>query len=142
MKAYWDTSSLLKLYIAEPESPQFIALSAKLGVAIPLSALHQLEIKNALELKTARQELTDKDRAGVWASINADIQTGSLIIAPVQLDLVFHEAHLLTQHTQKTLCRALDILHVAFAIVAGCDTFVTHDSRQRTLAALVGLAVP
>ena len=37
--------------------------------------------------------------------------------------------------------RSLDLWHVAAAMEAGCDTFVSFDSRQRKAAGLFGLQV-
>ncbi|NBB78756.1 MAG: PIN domain-containing protein [Verrucomicrobia bacterium] len=43
------------------------------------------------------------------------------------------------QYASEYLCRTLDIIHVATAILSGVKTFVTCDHRQAKLAREVGL---
>jgi predicted nucleic acid-binding protein len=45
------------------------------------------------------------------------------------------------RHTAKGGFRTYDILHVASALVLGCDTFWSFDAKAKKLAKLEGLAV-
>ena len=45
------------------------------------------------------------------------------------------------RHTAKEGFRAYDILHVSSALVLGCDTFWSFDTKARKLAKLEGLMV-
>ncbi len=46
------------------------------------------------------------------------------------------------RHTAKHGFRAYDLLHVASALLLGCDTFWSFDLKARDLAVLEGLSVP
>jgi predicted nucleic acid-binding protein len=59
MSAHWDTSALLKLYLAEPDSPAVRSVYSELALPVWLTALHQLEARNALELLAARGQLSE-----------------------------------------------------------------------------------
>ncbi len=49
------------------------------------------------------------------------------------------EMRLPEQYTAATLARSLDIMHVAAAVAAAPDVFVTADSRQESVARKAGL---
>ena len=55
---YWDTSALLKLYVAEDDSGYFIGLIAKIDQAIVCSAISAIEILSALYRKGRNRELS------------------------------------------------------------------------------------
>jgi predicted nucleic acid-binding protein len=44
-------------------------------------------------------------------------------------------------HASATGARSLDVLHVAIAKLLGLQHFASFDTRQRALAALVGLTI-
>lgn len=50
-------------------------------------------------------------------------------------------ALLATNHSSTTGCRSLDILHVAAAQKLGASEILSFDTRQRALAAQMGLRV-
>ena len=45
------------------------------------------------------------------------------------------------RHTARNGFRTYDILHVATAVILGCDTFFSFDVRAKKLAELEGLTV-
>jgi predicted nucleic acid-binding protein len=53
-------------------------------------------------------------------------------------DLYYDLVH---RHTAKHSFRTNDVLHVASALILGCDTFWSFDSKARKLAELEGLMV-
>jgi len=55
------------------------------------------------------------------------------------LATVFEE--LVHRHTIKRGFRAYDIMHVAAALLLGCDTFWSFDAKAKKLAELEGLKV-
>ena len=57
MEAYADTSVLAKLYVAEPNSADAIALVKKHAPPLPIVLLHEIELRNALRLKVFRKEM-------------------------------------------------------------------------------------
>jgi len=59
----------------------------------------------------------------------------------LDFELVFAEAAELSRlYSVKLLTRSLDLLHVAAARAARCNTFVSADDRQLALAKVSGLA--
>lgn len=139
---YVDTSLLVKLYVREPESPQAIALVLSFNTPLPLTHLQQLELRNALRLKRARDELTSQDARSAEKDFESDIGLGRFEPIAFEGETFFQRAEALSrEYTASTMCRTLDILHVASALTIGCREFASFDQRQRTLATEVGLAV-
>ena len=63
-------------------------------------------------------------------------------MAPADLDLALLEEafHTLAhRHTARHGFRTYDILHVATALLLGCDTFWSFDAKAKKLAKLEGL---
>ncbi|MBK8035803.1 MAG: hypothetical protein IPK22_01505 [Verrucomicrobiaceae bacterium] len=78
--------------------------------------------------------------AQALSEIESDLAQGILIAAPVDSSLHWAECRRISAaHTLATGSRAYDITHVGAATVLKCDTFLSFDGRQRTLAGLVGL---
>ncbi len=140
MKCYFDTSALTKLYFPEKESAalsQFI-LSAK--EPILYSLLHELELKNAIDLKLFRREISKQQQTQLFRYIEEDKRKGVLSPVTANWTEVFAQAIGLSQKNTRLLgCRSLDILHVAVAIKLGCTHFFSFDNRQRQLAKSSGL---
>jgi predicted nucleic acid-binding protein len=58
------------------------------------------------------------------------------------LAAVFMRAERLSaKYSAEIGTRSLDLWHVAAAIEAGCETFVSYDNRQRKAAELSGLHI-
>lgn len=67
---------------------------------------------------------------------------GRFLVPGHEEESVWLEAERLTDaHTAAHHLRSLDILHVAFAVVAGAKRFWSFDDRQKRLAEAVGLEV-
>jgi len=138
---YLDTGCLVKLYYPEPESAQVAALVA--AQPIVYLALHELELRNALELKLFRKEGRPAQVRAVQALVAEDLRAGTLHRPALSWDDVLEEATTFaSSHTRKVGCRSLDILHCAAARLLSATAFVTTDDRQRRLAAIIGLACP
>ena len=138
---YLDTGCLLKLYYPEPESPRVARISR--GHPIAFLSLHELELLNALELKLFRKEGRPAQVRAVRALLAEDLRTGTLHRPAVAWDDVLEESKALAQSfTRKLGCRSLDILHCAAARRLSVTAFITTDTRQRRLAAAVGLTCP
>lgn len=142
MTTYVDSALLVKAYCPEATSPQAIALISQVVPPLPLTHLHELEIRNALRLKRHRAELTDPELKGALAHFQADIDIGLLARPNYDLAQVFREAEALSAgHAAATGARSLDVLHVAAAVVMGVRAFASFDRRQRAVAAKAGLKV-
>jgi predicted nucleic acid-binding protein len=140
-KIYFDSGALIKIYIRESYSIQVIA-KVKTVPQIPYSHLHDLEIRNALRAQAGRNLITEAQCRDAFLLIDEDISSNRLFLFNLNWKSVYEKAEELSQHyTKKTLCRSLDILHVALAHALSCNKFVTGDKRQALLAEDSGLTL-
>ena len=142
MKTYYDTGILLKLYTAEPESPQVQKFAYDQGKRLYITELHLTECISALRLKVFRGECDAGRVSAALALIKGDIETGVL----TKVDLEWNEVwslcrNMADMYASTTGARTLDTLHVASARVLGAVELVTSDKRQSKLAQLQGLSV-
>ena len=139
MTTYADSSALLPLYVSEQFSE---AADSELRSAgqIPFTAIHQLEVPNALERLVGRKLMTREEYRSVQRQLRDDLESQRLQPISLDLDQVFTETgELSTRYAAKYLARSLDLLHVAAAHAAGCTTFVSADDRQLAVARVTGL---
>lgn len=127
MTSYVDSSALLKLYIAEPDSPTALALLES-DPALVTSWLSQVEVRRNL----------------------ARVLDGTLIKARQQCDLDFDLLALITLDeprwraaadiAEELGVRTLDAIHLACAQKLNINplTFVTFDIRQAQVARRMG----
>ena len=142
MAIYFDTGVLLKLFVAESNSPQVIALAASLGQPLIFSDFQHAELIVALHCKVGRKEISAADAAAVEARISREVKLGILVRHEPTWKRIFSRTIRLAQrHGSKTLCRTLDAIHVSIALASGVTQFATLDHRQATLAKLAGLVV-
>lgn len=139
MKTYFDSSALVKIYVNEDHSDR-ARREVVAARQVPVTWLHVLEIGNALRILTGRSLLTEKESLALLDQFEDDRQAQRLADASPDWPKVFHEAvQLSRRHAMKTLCRSLDVLHVAAAIEIGCTKFVSGDQRQLAVARAAGL---
>ena len=142
MEAYADTSVLAKLYVAEPNSADAIALVKKHAPPLPIVLLHEIELRNALRLKVFRGEMSDQELKASLVDYEHDVRQGRMRQAAVDWDQVVRTAESLSaKWTARIGSRSLDTLHVGAAVVLQCRVFLTFDLRQAELARKAGLRV-
>lgn len=135
---YLDTGCFVKLYYPEADSGRVIALIR--GNPICYTPLHELEFMNALQLKVFTRSATAAQVAAARGLVEADLKSGVLVAASGEWKDIFQEAvKLAEQHTGTLGCRSLDILHCAAAKVLAAAEFLSTDTRQKKLAAAMGL---
>lgn len=137
---YLDTGCLLKLYYPEPNSGAVAAAAA--GQQIVFSALHELEIVTAFQLKRFRGEATEEQTRRAMHLVRHDLAMGKL--EPLSVDwpkVILNAAHLAQTHTAASGCRSLDLLHCALASEIEPVFFVSTDRRQIAVANEIGLRV-
>lgn len=140
-KVYFDTGALVKLYIVEPGS-EFVQRKARAASSIPLNELQETELRNAIHAAVGRKAISSTAGAKALENLDSDLRRGILTHAAVDWPSVWSRAaHLARLHTEKLLCRTLDILHVAAAEACGADLVVTGDARQFKLCKAAGLPV-
>lgn len=137
-RAYFDTSALVKRYVAEPGSRNVRALMRKYRIVS--SALTPIEALSTFARRRVAGDLSELDYAAIVSRFDADRQMWEIVeVTPLVLgraeELVRAEA-----------LRTLDAIHVASALIirsgAGIRLpFITGDARQRTGAARAQLEV-
>lgn len=127
MKTYLDTSALIKLVVAEPESP---SLRTYLGT-IPddtlfTAALTRTELIRAVRRVDEAATTRSRHLLGGLATVNL---TNSLLDAAAVLE--------------PSLLRSLDAIHLAAAQRAGADlrAVITYDIRMADAAGLLSIPV-
>jgi predicted nucleic acid-binding protein len=142
MSTYCDTGVLVKSYIFETNSPEAVALLDASGLPLPCSHFHEIEVPNAIRLKRFRKEITPEQESRALRAFQSDRETGRLARPDYDLgDVFLRAATLSAKHSSVLGTRSLDLLHVAAALEAGCEAFVSFDERQRKAAAKEGLEV-
>jgi predicted nucleic acid-binding protein len=139
---YWDTSALVKLYVAEPDSPYFLALAEETEQQIVTSAIATTEVLCALYGMEHRRVLKRGGARRIHEEFLSDSQTGRIVTIPYGPDIA-REATKLVElaSVQPTgfLVRSLDAIHVASAMISKTAFVVATDGRLRRAAELMGL---
>ena len=142
LKTYFDTGVLVKVYLQEQNSADAIELLSRVGPPIPFTHLHTLELLTAIRLKRFRKEISPGEERTAIGMVNADLVSKRLQLPNYDLIQVFHRAEgLSARYAAAVGTRTLDILHVAAALEARCNEFVSFDERQRKVAAKARLLV-
>ena len=145
MRAYADSSFILRLVTRETDSPQVIAEYRRLGMPrLYFLPLHALEIRNAILQRAfhqrrsaapAERAQTARERDAALARLERLLARRALLDVTLDLDAVITRAcKLSSAHTERIGSRAIDILHVASALALETEQFLTTDSRQARLA--------
>lgn len=142
MDHYADSSFLVSCYLADANTPKAKLQLSKIGVALPFTALHALEVRNAFKLGVFRRLITSAQAQLAWSELEADLHKGRLIRTAVKWQVAFRVASSLSErHSATNGARSLDILHVAAAKSLRVTHFISFDSRQSSLAARANLTV-
>jgi predicted nucleic acid-binding protein len=150
MKAYADTSFLVKLVTRETGSQEAMAEFRRLGLPrLIFLPLHALEATNAVRQRAfhLRRSAGTGQRAGIarerdatLARLGRWLKRGWLIESAGDWDEAWLHARTLSEkHTDRLGCRGFDLLHVALALDLECDVFLTADKVQGALALAEGL---
>jgi predicted nucleic acid-binding protein len=140
VKTYADTSFLFSLYASDFNSSKADAWRQANPAPLPFTALHRLELRNALSLAVFQQRLALSEIQAAWLEVENDLAAGLLVGRGGLWRRVLLEAEALAvNHTPIAGCRTLDVLHVATAKLIGTSDFCSFDMRQTNLARRVGL---
>lgn len=143
MKGYADTGFLCSLYAPDAHTRLAVTRMSRQVLPLPVTWLHQLELRNALRLRVFRKEITPTQRDASINTMLADLADGILAHVDPPLNGLTTEAERLSALYSETLgTRSLDILHVAAALVLGATEFLAFDHRQQALARATGLQAP
>ena len=142
MPLYADTSFLASIYLPDANSAKAQAIVRGLTAPLPFTALHRLELHNAIELSVFRGRVTAAQVPQLHRALATDLRMGRLQPEHATWYPVFRvAANLARTHTAATGTRSLDVLHVALAWKLGAVEFFSFDLRQKTLAIAAGLTV-
>lgn len=141
MSAYADTSFLISWHTADARFPAVSAL-LKTGEAVVWTPWQQVEFNNAMRMLVFRKLATLQDLAWIMGSVQAAVEAGDLVAAPLPAYSLWEEAERLSRtHTPSLGVRTLDLLHVSAACILRSRRFLTFDLRQHALAKAAGLTV-
>ena len=153
MRAYADTNFFTAAHTTLERTAVALELMGKLrssqSAPLPVTALLKMEFTNALQrcvfvsregnqpLRITPEQVLLAEEAFI-EELRACTVCRESPLALESLESTFEMlAH---RHTAKWGFRTYDILHVASALVLGCDTFWTFDAKAKKLAKLEGLA--
>lgn len=142
MMEYADTGFLCSLYAPDAHTAKAAAAMRRMKSELAFVWIHQLEFRNALRLRVFRKEITPAQRDASLNLLLADLALGVLAHADASHgELMLEAERLSASHSERIGTRSLDILHVAAALVLGCQAFHTFDTRQGKLARAAGLKI-
>lgn len=114
-------------------------LQEQRGSALLLSALAEVEVLNAFELRVFRKEFTPEQATKSTTAFRADVEAGMFAFFDFDPETFQRAKKLVAATSAGTGCRTADVLHVAAALEAGAERLFTFDERQRELARRVKL---
>ena len=142
MTTYADTSFLVRIYLAQSDSPKALAFMRDFREPLPFTPLHRHELQNALRLAVFRKMIDAERRNAALADIESDLTDVILAHVSVRWTDAFREAEQLGKaHTETLGIRGVDLLHVGIAVTLGATRFLTFDMRQAELAKAAGVKV-
>lgn len=152
MRIYADTSFLVKLLAEEPGATEAVAEYRRLQrPRLFYLPLHALEVENAIRHRAfherrirpsgERAQIT-RERDAALARVSQFVKRGALDEITLDMDTALDRARKLsTMYTARFGARAIDLLHVACALLLESEAFLTSDQRQAALATAEGLQV-
>jgi predicted nucleic acid-binding protein len=141
---YWDTSAILKLYLAEPDSRYFLELIAKTNAPVFSSAIAAAEALCALHRKEHAGDLKRGGAKALFQQFCEDCKAGRIVTIPYGDDVVAEAEKLVRlafAQPRPVMIRSLDLIHVASALAGKARQLVATDQRLRELAGLVRLSL-
>jgi predicted nucleic acid-binding protein len=152
MRVYADTSFVLKLLAQEPDSERAVSEYRRIGLpALFFLPLHALEVRNTIlqrafyqtrSFGSGRRHQVARERDAALARLENFAKRRALLEVSLDMDATLTQAAKLSKaHTERLGARAIDLLHVAGALLLESELFLTTDVRQGQLAKAEGLKV-
>ncbi len=132
MRLFFDTSALAKRYFEESGSEQ-VARLCREAEELAISVLCVPEMISTLRRLLRERRLSLKEYDALKESFLADAADAEL--REVTPEVVSTAVQMLEEHALRTL----DALHLASALIAGPDAFVSADRAQLSAAHRCGL---
>jgi hypothetical protein len=152
VRGYADSSLILRLVTGESGAPQAAAEYRRLRrPSLFYLPLHALEVENGIRqrafherrmLPADQRGRIAHEREAALARLAGWVKRGALKEMVMDMDLAMDRARQLSaNHSEKVGARAIDLLHVACALLLESEVFLTSDPRQAALAKAGGLPV-
>lgn len=141
--AHWDTSALLKLYVAEADSAHFAGVAGA-SSQIVTAFIGKHEARTAMRRREAEGVLAPGGADASYQRLCQDVAAGKIEIVAESDDLEAAFGDIVNQclsAVPPVMIRTNDALHLAAAKVANETEFVSADKNQRTAAAFLGFTV-
>ena len=132
MKMLLDTSALFKRYNQEAGTADVLAVTARASELV-VAAHCKAEIASAINRQRHDGLVTADGYAAVMSDVHADFASFSLLPLDARVEGLAISA------MERSRLRAMDALHIASALAAKVDLFVTADRRQAAAAQTLGL---
>jgi predicted nucleic acid-binding protein len=139
---YWDTSTLLKLYVPEPDSIRFVAHLGDPSVCS--SALARWELLRAMARKEMEGAIPANSAEIAFDRFLEDVNDGRVVLLPINAAVETRfRAMVLRLHRlqQPVIIRTVDAIHLATADLVPASEIVTTDAHLRAGATELGLNV-
>lgn len=134
MRLFLDSSALAKRYVREPGTERLAALCAEADQVI-VSILALPELMSTLNRLRRAGRLSETDYATIKQDVLDDLEEATTI------ELTPSAVRQAVACLERARLRSSDALHIACAMEASPDLFVTADRRQRGAAVSAGLKV-
>ena len=129
MSVYFDSSAVVKRYLAEPG--RNVVDAALAATTQPVTSdLTIVEVRRALGRIKSPVE-----RVGAKVVFEHDLQ--AFVVVRLDAEVIEQAAAI----AETTALRSLDVLHLAAAVTVGCSTLASFDQRRRDVAAGFGLGL-
>ena len=139
MRNYLDASFVISLYSLDANSAAAARTMHNSKGEHVISALCELEVANALELRAFRKEISSAQARASAVAFEKDLRDGIFRLQPVTEEAFEKARQLSRQYTARLGTRTADLLHVAAALILQADRLYTFDQHQRKLAVAVRL---
>lgn len=138
-RCYLDSGALIKLYVVEPGS-EAVQAALRDEASLSLNSLQETEVRTAIQAAAGRGLLAGAAADQALAFLDEDIRVGRWTWQEPDWEQVWTVTRQLSlRHARETLCRTLDLLHLALAREGNAEVFITGDRRQAEVSRRIGL---
>jgi len=136
---YFDSSYIIKCYLAEPGSPEVLTLAQ--SHAGRASALHgRIEFWSGVKRHVREGNLPLDQAEAVWRQFVLDEAAGLWLFLPITRALIETACSRIAALPSDVLCRAADAIHLTCAKEEGFSDIYSNDRHLLAAAPYFGLA--
>src|SRR5436305_9725625 len=141
--SYWDTSTLAKLYLPEPDSTDFVQKAA-IDSVIVTTRLALYEMRRVAFRKESDGSIQAGTAESVLTQVDQDIAAGQIRLVEIdtrveaEFNIIMATCY---RHAPPVPVRTFDGLHLASARADTQTELVVTDKRMRDAAILLGFSL-